>query len=123
MKTNQLIIRQGDCMLVKIVKLPEGLTEVPPKNGRIELLWGEVTTHCHAIEDWTDAKKVAGAAIKLAGRRARLLQAADGTRFLEVTAPVNLTHEEHTGHEIPVGLYEIPVQMEHTAEHMRQVQD
>jgi hypothetical protein len=44
-------------------------------------------------------------------------------RYLEVKLPVTLRHEEHTAHVIPKGLYELPVQMEHTAERMRQVRD
>lgn len=127
------IIRQGDVCLVPVKKLPAGCTEIPLEAGRIVLMHGEVTGHAHAIEDWAEksasadmqvAGKIAAAAIALAGRRARLLRAPDGSRFLEVTAPVNLTHEEHTAHEIAPGFYELPVQMEHTADRaLRQVAD
>lgn len=118
------IIRQGDVLLVPCKSVPEGCTEIPHENGRIVLMHGEVTGHAHAIADWAGAGQLADTAIKLAGRRARLLQAPNGSRFLEVVAPVSLTHEEHTAHEIPVGTYELPVQMEHTAERVvRQVAD
>ncbi|WP_411887393.1 hypothetical protein [Hydrocarboniphaga effusa] len=125
MKKNLSIIRQGDVLLVPVSKLPEGLSEVPLENGRIVLMHGEVTGHAHAIADhgWSAAKKIADAAIGLAGRRARLLQAANGTRYLEVAESVSLTHEEHTAHAIPPGYYELPVQMEHSAERMRRVVD
>lgn len=121
---NPTIIRQGDCMLVKIDKLPACLTEVHPKNGRLELLWGEVTTHCHAISDWAGAAEIAKNAIGLAGRRARLLLSSDGTQYLEVAETVHLRHEEHTAHAIPPGIYEMPIQVSWDAEHgARQVAD
>lgn len=111
------ILRQGDVLLVPVKSLPAGCTEIPPENGRIVLMHGEVTGHAHAIADWKpsveDAAKIAKDAIGLAGRRARLLLAPNGGRFLEVGAPVNLTHEEHTAHQIPAGFYELPQQMEH----------
>jgi len=123
------IIRQGDCMLVAIKAIPAGCVEVEPKNGRIELLWGESTNHCHAIADWApptmdDALQVAKNAIGLAGRRARLLMASNGARYLEVAETVNLTHEEHTSHAIPKGFYEIPQQVEYSVGNMpRRVTD
>lgn len=117
------IIRQGDVLLVPCNSIPAGCTEVPNENGRIVLMHGEATGHAHAIADWSEAGRVADASIGLAGRRARLLQAPDGTRFLEVASPVNLTHEEHTSHKIPAGFFELPVQMEHSAERMRRVVD
>ena len=99
------IIRQGDVCLVQVKKLPEGCTEIAPENGRIVLMHGEVTGHAHAIADWGSAGKIASDAIGLAGRRARLLRAPDGSRFLEVGKPVSLKHEEHTAHQIPPGIY------------------
>lgn len=119
-----LSIRQGDVLLVPVAKLPEGCTEVPLENGRIVLMHGEVTGHAHAIADWKGAGKIAADGIGLAGRRARLLRAPDGSRFLEVGAPVSLQHEEHTAHQIPLGIYELPQQMEHTADRApRRVED
>jgi hypothetical protein len=123
-----MIIRQGDVLLVPVKKIPEDCKEVPLEGGRIVLMHGEVTGHAHAIADhaanWQDAERLAKSAIGLAGRRARLLQASNGTRFLEVAETVNLTHEEHTPHAIPPGFYELPIQVEHTADKVvRQVAD
>ena len=118
-----MIIRQGDVCLVLVKCLPKDYEEVPLENGRIVLMHGEVTGHAHAIVDWAEAGRIADKAIALSGRRARLLQSPNGNKFLEVFAPVSLTHEEHTAHEIPAGIYEFPMQMEHTAERMRRVVD
>lgn len=118
------IIRQGDVLLVPVKKLPADCVEIPPERGRIVLMHGEATGHAHAIDDWKGAEKIAKDALGLAGRRARLLRSPDGTRFLEVGAPVSLLHEEHTTHQIPPGIYELPQQMEHTADRVpRRVTD
>ena len=120
---NLTIIRQGDVLLVPVKSLPADCVDVPLENGRIVLMHGEVTGHAHAIADWSAAGVIADQAVKLAARRARLVAAPNGTRYLEVSEPVNLTHEEHTAHEIPPGYYEIPVQVEWDAAHARKVAD
>lgn len=127
-KLPQPILRQGDVLLAPVSAIPEGCIEVPLEGGRIVLMHGEVTGHAHAIADhtpanWARAGEIAKQALGLAGRRARLLQAPNGTRYLEVAEAVTLRHEEHTEHRIPAGYYELPVQMEHTAERMRRVED
>lgn len=117
------LIRQGDVLLVPVKTLPEGCKDVPLNNGRIVLAFGEVTGHAHAIADWEDAGRLARNAVHKSKTRARLVEAPNGQRFLEVTKPVTLSHEEHTAHKLPAGLYEIPVQMEHSAERMTRVAD
>lgn len=130
------LIRQGDVLLVPVAAMPEGCKEVPHEGSRIVLMHGEVTGHAHAISDhmdnaisesseagWAEAGRIANNAIALASRRACLFESPDGLRYLKVTAPVTLCHEEHTAHVIPQGLYVLPVQMEYTAERMRQIRD
>lgn len=133
MKTTQSqpIIRQGDVLLTPVSELPAGCTKVPLDKGRIVLAYGEVTGHAHAIADHGQtvrkskpigpeaAAEVAEAVIA----RARLWRAPSGERFLEVTEPVNLTHEEHTAHVIPAGLYQVPQQAEYTPAELRRVAD
>lgn len=123
MKTNH--IRQGDVLLLPVLKLPAGCTEVPLDNGRIVLAYGEVTGHAHAIADHrvtpadTRAVEIAEAAIA----RARLWRAPTGERYLEVREAVTLRHEEHTAHPIPPGVYKLPVQVEYTPAELRRVED
>ena len=107
-------IRQGDVLLVKTDKLPEGCKEVPHVGGAIVLAFGEVTGHKHQIADWKDAGRLARNALHGAKVRARLLEAPNGARFLEVVKPVTLKHEEHSPAKIAPGLYELPAQMEHS---------
>lgn len=120
-----LVIRQGDVALVSVASLPAGCTAVPLDAGRIVLAYGEVTGHAHAIRIEIGpeaAAEIAGAAIARA--KARLWQAQDGSRYLEVAEPVSLTHEEHTAHTIHPGVYELPVQVSWDTEHgVRQVED
>lgn len=118
---NLKVWRQGDVLGIRVAALPEGCKEVPHVDGAIVLAFGEVTFHKHQIADWSDAGRQARNALHSA--KARLWQDKSGARFLEVVKPVMLRHEEHSPIEIPAGVYELPVQMEHTAERMRRVED
>lgn len=134
------ILRQGDVLLVPAAGLPSGCTEVPPDKGRIVLAYGEVTGHAHAIAN--AQRLTAAAAVRIGAldaeqhaeaiaseladaaiARARLWQAPNGERYLEVAEPVSLTHEEHTAHTIPAGLYHVPQQVEYTPAELRRVAD
>lgn len=106
-----LIIRQGDVLLVPTSRVPPGCNEIPSVNGRIVLKLGELTGHAHAIDDWREATRIAGEALKLSARRARLLRAPNGERLLEVNDAVTLMHEEHAGLIIPPGIYKLPAQV------------
>jgi hypothetical protein len=120
-----LVIRQGDVALVAVNGLPADCTPVPLDHGRIVLAYGEQTGHAHAIRiefGPEAAAEIAGAAIARA--KAKLWQTASGDRYLQVLEPVSLTHEEHTAHTIPAGIFELPVQVEHdTANAPRVVAD
>jgi hypothetical protein len=119
-------IRQGDVALIAVKSLPKGAKEIPLQGNRIVLAFGEVTGHAHAIYDHIEiapgaAAEIAEAAIARA--KARLFEH-NGDRYLEVREAVTLRHEEHTHHVIPPGIYELPVQVEHTAgDAVRQVAD
>ncbi|MDB5801762.1 MAG: hypothetical protein JWL63_2701 [Rhodocyclales bacterium] len=130
MKHNQ--IRQGDVQLEPVSKLPAGCTEIAPDGERIVLAYGEVTGHAHAIYDHVvvpnhraelAAEEIADAAIARAQAKARLWQASNGVRYLEVSETVNLCHEEHTAHALVPGIYKLPVQVEYTPAELRRVAD
>ena len=127
MKQAPMTIRQGDVALTRVDKLPAGCRPIPDHDGSIILAFGEKTGHCHRVADHVSigpgaAAEIAEAAIARA--KARLWQAPNGDRFLEVTETVSLTHEEHSAHAIPPGIYEAPIQVSwDTAHGVRQVQD
>lgn len=121
-------IRQGDVLLTPAAKLPAGCAEVPLDKGRIVLAYGEVTGHAHAIADHGQAVRTIGpeAAAEIAEAavaRAKLWRAPTGERYLEVREQVHLTHEEHTAHAIPPGIYQVPQQVEYTPAELRRVAD
>lgn len=112
---NAPIIRQGDVILVPVTALPAGAAPLPDEGHRIVLMHGEATGHAHAIYDHVESPE---AVVRKAIRRAQLYALADGTRYLEVTEPVTLRHEEHTAHQIPPGLYEVPIQVDMSTERL-----
>lgn len=115
-------LRQGDVLLLSVAALPHGCTPVPLDGKRITLAHGEATGHAHAIYDFTaSAAEIAEGAIARA--KARLWQAPNGERYLEVTEPVTLRHEEHTAHTLPPGIYQLPQQVEYTPAALRRVVD
>jgi hypothetical protein len=91
-------VRQGDVLLVPVDRIPAGVKLVPRDAGRVVLAYGEVTGHAHAIRS----------------NAATLL--ADGEeRFLRVTAPVVLDHEEHAAIDVRPGTYRVVIQCEYVA--------
>jgi hypothetical protein len=129
MTKTPMTIRQGDVALVKVDKLPEGCELVPNQESKIILAWGEVTFHHHRIEDHVihatpgAAEEIAEAAISRAQAKARLWKSPNGETFLEVRETVHLTHEEHSAHAIPPGIYKQPTQVEYSPAELRRVAD
>ena len=126
-----LQLRQGDVQIQQVAGLPAGCKPITPEGHRIVLAHGEVTGHAHAIYDHLvqrqagpgAADEIAEAAIARAQAKAKLWQAADGVRYLEVTETVTLRHEEHTQHTLPPGIYKLPTQVEYTPAALRRVAD
>ena len=117
-------IRQGDVLLLPVAALPADVTEVPDQQRKIVLAWGEVTGHHHRIEDHRPAQRAGEIADATTSRaKARLVVAPTGERYLEVSEPVTLSHEEHTAHVIPAGVYLLPQQVEYTPSELRRVED
>ena len=91
--------RQGDLLLVRIAKLPEGL--VKKQDGVI--VYGEVTNHSHRLVDgdvYSDPKN-----------EARL--------YLQTYVPTEIIHDDHapTPIELP-GLYEVRRKKEYKSQNM-----
>ena len=99
-KLNEDQRRQGDVLLVKIDELPTDAKKEDTGKRDVVIAHGEVTGHKHQFV-FRDAEMFRGGA----GQVLRVLK--DG-------AP--LEHEEHSPIEFPAGIYERPVQVEHTDE-------
>jgi hypothetical protein len=83
---NTIQIRQGDVFLESVAAVPNiaDAKEVPPTTRGVVLQEGEVTGHAHRIG-------LRGPS----ARHATLYRTETDARYLRVTAPVELTHEEH----------------------------
>ncbi len=98
--------RQGDVLLVKVDKIPDGLK----KTRGITLAYGEKTGHAHTIEYGADgwASKIEGLA-----------------EYIEVYEKEGATvkHQEHEVITLPPGKYRNVHQFEYTPAEIRQVAD
>lgn len=98
--------RQGDVLLLKVDGMPPDVVPVDLDNGRVILAYGEVTGHAHALNP-------AGATLYARGDE----------RFLTVTEPTPLVHEEHNPIELPAGTYKVVRQREYAPREVRFVSD
>ena len=105
---------QGDCLLLRIEKLPEGLQPTEVENGQLVVAHSE-TGHNHCVKERPTVK---------------LYASVDQFRaYLEVTGnePAVLEHhrsfDTHEALEIKPGIYEIRRQREYTPEGFRQAAD
>ena len=110
-KTNNepMMFRQGDVLITRVDRLPELATELPRDKTRgVVLAEGEVTGHAHRITS----------------RHAQLYRTEMDARYMRVTAPVALQHEEHSTVAIPPGNYRVTIHSEYQpGELPRQVAD
>ena|SRR3990167_9884875 len=100
--------RQGDVLIREVPEIPKDVSEVEREDDRIVLAHGEATGHAHAIYN-----RVAKFFEETTTKR----------RYLEISAPSRITHEEHAPIELPVGKYEVIRQREYTPEAIRNVAD
>jgi hypothetical protein len=105
------VIRQGDVALIRIKSIPTDAVLQPPTGNKVILAFGEMTGHHHRFEfvDRQDGVK--------------LYRTGSGERYLEVSAPSDLLHEEHSTARVLPGKYLLPSQVEYTPAALRNVQD
>lgn len=97
MKNKKLMLRQGDVLIVRIDEMPSGTAELPRTKRGLVLAEGEVTGHAHRIPS----------------RSATLYRTEMDQRYMRVTAPVQLKHEEHKTVTIPPGDYHVSIHAEY----------
>src|SRR6266581_2091510 len=103
------IIRQGDVALVRVKAIPVDTVEQSPTDNKVILALGEATGHHHRFEFMDKTYNV------------RLYIAHDGARYLDVSTPANLLHEEHSTARVPKGKWLLPQQVEYTPAELRRV--
>lgn len=95
------MFRQGDVLITRIARLPEGLNE----HQDMIILAGEVTGHAHRLV------------------QGHVLEDARGALFLEVLQQTQVIHEEHRSLTLEPGSYQITRQREYTPEAIREIED
>lgn len=105
------VIRQGDVLLMRVLKIPKDAVEEPAKGKKIILALGEATGHHHRFEFLDTSHNV------------KLFKTGSGVRYLEVSAPADLLHEEHATARVGAGCWMLPVQVEYTPAELRRVAD
>jgi hypothetical protein len=105
------VIRQGDVCLVRVSALPKDAVEQPIRDRKLTLAFGEATGHHHRFEFMDTTQN------------ARLYVAHGGARYLHVTEPVNLLHEEHSTARVGAGFWLLPTQVEYTPKELVRVKD
>jgi hypothetical protein len=105
------IIRQGDVALVSVRSIPADAIEQPIKGKKLILALGEATGHHHRFEFLDQTQNI------------KLYVAAGGARYIDVSAPSDLLHEEHSTARVPAGKWLLPQQTEYSPQELRRVQD
>ena len=105
------VIRQGDVALVRVKSIPADAIEQPITGRKLILALGEATGHHHRFEFLDQTQSI------------KLYVAHSGARYLDVSAPADLLHEEHSTARVPAGKWLLPVQVEYTPQELRRVQD
>jgi len=105
------VIRQGDVALVRVKAIPKDAIEQPITGNKVILAYGEATGHHHRFEFVDTSQNV------------KLYVAHGGARYLEVSEPADLLHEEHSTARVPAGKYLLPRQVEYSPAALRNVAD
>jgi hypothetical protein len=105
------IIRQGDVALVRVKTIPADAIEQKIQGKKLILAFGEATGHHHRFEFLDTSHNV------------KLYVAHGGARYLDVSAPADLLHEEHNTARVPAGKWLLPVQVEYTPKELVRVTD
>lgn len=106
-------LRQGDVLMVPVADIPADAVPQKPTGQKVILALGEATGHHHRFEFVDTSHNV------------KLYKTGSGARYLEVTAPQGLLHEEHSTvpPALTVGKWLLPQQVEYTPAELRRVAD
>ena len=103
MKTPLESYRQGDILLVKVDRVPEGETKTVRD---YVIAYGEASGHSHTLKGDSEVTKTE-----------------EGKVYLSISKPGIVTHQTHGDHELSAGHWEARRQREETPEEPRTVAD
>lgn len=104
------MIRQGDVLLVPLAAIPSDAVPEAEVGERLVVADGEVTGHSHSMSRRT-------------AKAYRRGMTTGNQRYIRVSEPTTLTHEEHDAIIVPAGDYELVPQLEYTPGEIRRVSD
>lgn len=107
---NNLVLRQGDVLLVPVTEIPEIARKTNHKRGRLILAEGEATGHYHSIACSLDVDL-----FEMPSQRELFLLVKEGNALLE--------HQEHAKISVPQGKYRVIIQREFDPSGDRKVTD
>lgn len=120
-KQTKSMARQGDLLIVEIDSLPTGLIKVPLENGKVILAHGEISGHCHSIQQNRKTRRTES---RNGRPNATLYTDENGVSILEVAdALANLVHDEHATIPLKKGIYRVIRQREYVRKEIRRVAD
>lgn len=111
MKSQPMMYRQGDVLLVAVSAIPLEATPCDVK-GDVILAYGEVTGHAHRLAPETVKPFAKGG-----------VWSPSAERFIQAAEGATLTHEEHGAIALAPGNYRVVQQVEYTPEGLRNVAD
>lgn len=99
--------QQGDVIIKRTFKIPEGATRVFRNQRGYVLAEGEATGHAHVIDDYVE------------------MYEKDGVLYIRVDKPVTVKHEEHKPIRLESGIYKVGKVREYDPfeEEVREVKD
>jgi hypothetical protein len=97
--------------LVRVREIPKDAIEQPQKGKKLILALGEATGHHHRFEFLNTDHNV------------RMFKTNLGVRYLDISEPADLLHEEHATARVPAGKWMLPQQVEYTPAELRRVAD
>jgi hypothetical protein len=105
------VIRQGDVLLVLVKAIPKNAVEQKIEGRKLILAFGEATGHHHRFEFVDSTQKI------------KMYVTDGGARYVDVSAPSDLLHEEHSTARVGAGKWLIPSQVEYTPKELVRVTD
>lgn len=100
--------QQGDVVFIKVDEIPAAAKKEEKFNGVVQ--HGEHTGHAHRLAMPVREAFQAGKQEQLEAIGFEMFQHfEEGRRFLSVTKPTALSHEEHKTFELPPGNYEVRI--------------
>jgi hypothetical protein len=100
--------RQGDVLVIPVGAIPASAKPVDHENGRVILAHGEATGHHHSFGH---------------NQGVTMFRDDGGASYIQVTAPTNLVHQEHTALQATPGTYEVRRQRTYVSGLVRRVAD